>query len=588
MSARPGAGRFEREVRTLVVGGFLFLLFLSGVSLVVMRNLEAWGERELTERLVASTRVAARRIGELADAAALERDARLAELLHDAGARSAAVYDPRGARAWSAAYLPDAESAPASVPLAVLPREGASLVQRGGDGVVVWFRTGGRATRAAFPTAGLIAAGRIKRIVSGVVVAASLGLCLLVVPFLRRLFRPIDALKETAAAARNLGIAEGGSDEPETAIATFARTIDALKSRTAELEELRRTEKERADALAVTAATLIRSHPGGLLVVDAEGRLAEANERALEDLGAGPEALGRPVSEALEGAPALRDAVARAAHREATLGLELTLGDETSGRRLAATVVPVAEEQGALLGTLLFLEDRTRTRRLERELSARRELAALGEMSAGIAHEFRNATATIVGYARLASGTEDPAARARHLAAIRSEAEHVARITGDFLLFARPERLVTARVALGALLLEVLEKERLAEPEADIVLEGDPGEATVDPVLVSRALGNLVRNAREAASAQGRSGRVLVRAERDAAELRIAVEDDGPGISSEALPKLFVPFGSTKESGTGLGLALVAKIAALHAGTVSAGKSERLGGARFLLSLPVR
>ncbi len=67
---------------------------------------------------------------------------------------------------------------------------------------------------------------------------------------------------------------------------------------------------------------------------------------------------------------------------------------------------------------------------------------------------------------------------------------------------------------------------------------------------------------------------------------RVAIEDDGAGVPPDVLPKLFVPF-STKEGGTGLGLALVAKIAALHRGSVSAERSAALGGARFVLSVPV-
>jgi two-component system sensor histidine kinase PilS (NtrC family) len=67
---------------------------------------------------------------------------------------------------------------------------------------------------------------------------------------------------------------------------------------------------------------------------------------------------------------------------------------------------------------------------------------------------------------------------------------------------------------------------------------------------------------------------------------RIAVEDDGPGVPAAEIPKLFVPFYSTKESGTGIGLALVARIAALHGGSVSVERSDELGGARFVLALP--
>ena len=66
----------------------------------------------------------------------------------------------------------------------------------------------------------------------------------------------------------------------------------------------------------------------------------------------------------------------------------------------------------------------------------------------------------------------------------------------------------------------------------------------------------------------------------------LAVEDSGPGVSPEAERKLFVPFASTKPGGTGLGLSLVAKVAALHGGSVAAGRSATLGGASFRLALP--
>jgi signal transduction histidine kinase len=381
----------------------------------------------------------------------------------------------------------------------------------------------------------------------------------------------------------------GGRDEAAQAIALFARTIEELRMRSTEIDQLRRREKERADALAVTSETLVRSHPGGLVVIDASGRLADANEPARAMLELPPSAVGRPADAGLSAFPELREAVAKARRGVATLAEEFSTGDTAAGRRLAVTAVPVTGAAGSLLGTFVFLEDRTVTSRLTRELSAGRELAALGEMSAGIAHEFRNATATILGYTRLAGLAEDAATRSRHLQAVKSEAEHVARVTGDFLFFARPERLSTVPSDLGRLAEETVAEERVASPTVSILVRGEFGVAPVDAALIRRALINLLRNAREAACADGAAGHVLVRGEGVTDRMiRVAVEDDGPGVPSDALPKLFVPFFSTKESGTGIGLALVAKIAALHGGTITVERSAELGGARFVLSLPAK
>jgi signal transduction histidine kinase len=320
-------------------------------------------------------------------------------------------------------------------------------------------------------------------------------------------------------------------------------------------------------------------------VVDAAGRLSQANAPAIEALGLPSEVLGKPAADALRRFAPIARAVADAAVGAPTLGQELVTGEGARARHLALTAVPVVDVSGAALGTLLFLEDRTTTNRLQRELSTRRELAALGEMSAGIAHEFRNATATILGYARLAAAEAEDGPRQRHLAAIRSEAQHVARVTGDFLFFARPETLAPERVDLGPLVGDVVEEERLSASGVRFDVKAPFGTANVDAALVRRALVNLVKNAREAASRP--EGRVLVSGEEGRDGLvRVSVEDDGPGVPESEASKLFVPFYSTKESGTGIGLALVARIAALHGGSISVERSSELGGARFVLALP--
>jgi signal transduction histidine kinase len=585
---------FEREVRNVIVGGLATLLFLAGTAVVVLRNTVAWGVGENLRRLTAETRAVANRLGATPDpAAALVSDALVARLLRDVNARSATLYDAQGRRVADAPFLPDAGLAPVTAtPAAELPS--AEPLVGAGDGappaITVVLPGGTRILRVVWDGTSIAEARRNARILSVAVPAAALVLVLLVVPFLRRLLEPIDALTQVARGAGDLVPAvRAGGDEAETAIATFQRTVEELKKRTSELEGLRRSEKRRADVLAVTADTLVRSHPGGLVVVDAAGRLTQANVPARELLGLAEEDLGSPAAEAaVDAVPAIREAARAARAGTPTLSKELALGEGPDARLVELTAVPILDSSKAVLGVLLFLEDRTTTRRLERELSSRRELAALGEMSAGIAHEFRNATGTILGWARLAAKTEDPAARARQLEAIQTEAEHVARVTGDFLFFGRPERLEAGPCDLRALALEIADEQRTLTPGVSVEVKGTFAAAFADAALVRRALVNLVKNACEAAAAGPRAGRVALRGEGEAAGFaRIAVEDDGSGVPGEAAAKLFVPFFSTKDTGTGLGLAMVAKIVALHGGTVSVGRSAALQGARFALELPV-
>jgi len=589
----PGSGPWEREVRRFVLSGLVFVFFLAGASVVALRMTTSWAVSQMESRLAAEARAAASRLEQSRDpVSALAGDPAVANLLRAFAPQQVALFERTGTLVRSVAWLPEAATVPDRLPPAERPHGLEARVTREESqgrpvaAVTVPIDGGRLVLRTLHDATPLAAAERTVRVLTLVVPAGVALLVLLVIPFLRRLTRPIDALAETARSAEELlPSADRPEAAPEAAVAAFARTIDELRGRTAELEALRRREKERADALAVTAETLIRSHPGGLLVLGPHGALAEANPPALAALDLDRDVLGRPAADALSEWPVLARAAEAALRGEPTLGADAARGESTGARLLAVTAVPVVDAGGAVLGGLLFLEDRTAVKRLERELSFRRELASLGEMSAGIAHEFRNATAAILGYARLAGATDDAGTRARHLGRIRTEAEHVARVTGDFLLFARPERVQLGPVDLAALADEVVAEGRATCAGVELAVEGDLPVVEGDPALLRRALVNLVRNAAEAA---GEGGRVLVRGESDAEGVALVVEDSGPGVAPEALPKLFVPFASTKEGGTGLGLSLVAKIAGLHGGTVAAGRSERLGGAAFRLVLPAR
>ena len=267
---------------------------------------------------------------------------------------------------------------------------------------------------------------------------------------------------------------------------------------------------------------------------------------------------------------------------------------------LQATHVALGAEVSRLQGELA--ETRGQLRRA-------RELAALGEMAAGIAHEIRNPLGSIKLYASVL--VEDLADRPEERAVAGKVAGAVDRlnaVVGDVLAFARELRLRAEPVDAPSLLAQSLEA--CAEHAAalgvrlDTVADrGAPAELACDPGLLHQALVNIVRNAVEAAAdrADGDpAGRVVVAVERrtamgEDAERRsmaaVVVRDNGPGVPDEVRTRMFNPFFTTRDAGTGLGLAIVHRIMDAHSGRVEIASGSPLGspgrpGAEVSLLLP--
>jgi two-component system NtrC family sensor kinase len=231
----------------------------------------------------------------------------------------------------------------------------------------------------------------------------------------------------------------------------------------------------------------------------------------------------------------------------------------------------------------------------EQRLIRSERLATVGRMAAQITHEVRNPLASIGLYAELlgdeiADRGDEPR---RLVSSIISEVDRLTEITETYLRFARLPRPKLEREDLGAVVTGVLEFARAELSQAGIALELDvaPGlpEIAADEAQLRQALLNLVRNAREAMTT-GQGGRLRVgvagRGAGDAMEVVVTVADSGPGIPSEHLGQIFDPFFSTKERGTGLGLALVQQIVVEHGGRVEV-DSRPETGTRFSLVFPV-
>ena len=231
------------------------------------------------------------------------------------------------------------------------------------------------------------------------------------------------------------------------------------------------------------------------------------------------------------------------------------------------------------------LEAESDNRTLREQMEMNRRLALLGEMSAGIAHEFRNAMGTILGYARLAGkGLPPDAPEQPYLAAIVEEIGALNTIIQDLLNYGKPLALHGAPVDLTVLIRKVMEggsRDREKPPEVALHLPNSV-MADVDEILMRQALTNLIRNALDAMPDGGELEVSCLALPEGTVEIRIS--DTGPGIPKENREKIFLPFFTTKPKGTGMGLALVQKIVLAHGGRIRVENGES-GGTTFVITL---
>jgi signal transduction histidine kinase len=245
------------------------------------------------------------------------------------------------------------------------------------------------------------------------------------------------------------------------------------------------------------------------------------------------------------------------------------------GRGELAARIPVEtrDEIGFLASTL----DDTRA-----ALQARDEHMQM--MLAGIAHEVRNPLGGLELYAGLLrDALAGQPERLQEVARIERELGHLRNVVSEFLEYARRPAPELAPVAIGPLLDEVRELTE-APDRVTVTVEAPAGlKVRADAGQLRRALLNLARNA--AGVMQGRAGRVVLAAVEDGARVRLEVRDQGPGVPAELREKIFTPFFTTREKGTGLGLAFVREIARDHGGDVGVEDAPG-GGAVFRIELP--
>ncbi len=257
---------------------------------------------------------------------------------------------------------------------------------------------------------------------------------------------------------------------------------------------------------------------------------------------------------------------------------------------LGVTVSPLLDDRHSLHGVICLFTDLTAVKELEEQLRLKESLAAVGELTAGIAHEFRNGLATIQGYSKLFDLQALPDGYRRYVEGIRAETESLSQVVTNFLNFARPAQLTLARVDLGAVCERTAEEYR-AEARAlggEVMVRGEFGSVEGDEVLLRQAFSNVMRNALEACVGASVAPVIVVQSDIDPIQnvSRIAVTDNGPGIPAELRESVFRPFFTAKRNGTGLGLSLVQKIIVFHNGRITVATAPQ-GGASLQISLPL-
>ncbi len=332
--------------------------------------------------------------------------------------------------------------------------------------------------------------------------------------------------------------------------------------------------------LAQLNSAIVEHSESGLLTTTVTGRIRVFNPYAESVTGLSQsDVYDKPIENVF---PQLSGLV----HRPGNLEFKFRTTDGTN-MTLACHVAPFNDSNGLHTGYIVNLRDITALRRMEAALKRADRLAAVGELSARMAHEIRNPLAALCGSAQLLSSAKGIQKNdAQLLAIVTREAGRLDALISEFLRYARPAapqlRQILLRSHIEEALLFLAQDPRFAGVSLhNLVAEST--QITVDPDQLRQVIINLMQNS---ADAMPGGGDIRIECHVTPAGSSISVTDNGPGLAPEAIQHLYEPFWTNKPAGSGLGLAISYRIVEAHGGTLTA-ELPPDGGSRFTITLPV-
>ncbi len=313
---------------------------------------------------------------------------------------------------------------------------------------------------------------------------------------------------------------------------------------------------------------LVSSLPVGLIATDSNGNIRIFNSSAEEMVGiAASEAIGKDPAKIL---PAQLSKELQQKHLPfgGSEQKEIRLSDENQQSRSLLTIaLPVVDSNRQYAGNTLLVQDLSQIKNLQRELRRNERLAALGKMAAGVAHELRNPLSSIKGLALLLKAKVQKDRQGSDTADILiQEVERLNRSIGELLDYARPHKLHLEKMDIVEVLDKAVTLIAADVDSAGVVLDAEYAAGQYvygDRDKLIQVFLNLFLNSVQAMSSGG-TLKIAVEQEDDLVVCR--VEDTGCGLAEEEVARVFDPYFTTKSDGTGLGLAMSAKIIEEHSG----------------------